>query len=329
VTGDDAFEGLLDSGGLATAPDVTLAFKDGDGGHRFRRLVVSDGLAESFRTLLNGKLDGLRGRIARGTTRLIEHEPGYKPDPRNEVAWASTEDVPFLAAVLDELPAPGVDVPPYTGDEEHLLPEMSFFVLDGETGDGDDVRAFSRITKSKEVTRGPLKGKVPARMVGDRFEALEETTLVFEPRFFAIEHQAYLYVLNQHYVEQAFGYIDRIRDVAEETLDTIDEKVPIDNVDEFRQAALRHPNKIRKLRNIHNKAYLDGLSVDQIEEAVFSRVDPDTVGVGVTGEGDERALVYDPDHPWALLTLLEDKLVEGLLSQEVQEANSTRPLEDE
>jgi len=301
-----------------------VAFKL-DGGHAFRRLVTSDDLTDQFSEMLAGYLDGERGRVSRGTTRLIEHDPGYKPD-KHEIAWAEKETIPFLAAFLEEIPEHSADVPAYQAEDRELLDKMSFFVVDGQTPEGEEFRAFSRITKSKEVTRGPLKGKVPARFVGDRFKRLEETTLVFEPTFFAVEFQEYLFILTQHYVEQAFGYIDRIRDVAEHTLDTIGDKVPISNFGEFHEDALRHPNKIRKLRTIHNRAYIDDLSVEQIEEEVFNRIDPDQIGIGIVDGENGKELVYDPDHPWALLTLLEDKFVEGLVSHEVREANSTRPL---
>lgn len=307
---------------------MLVAFKMDGGDHVFRRLLMSGELSSQFREMLGAYVENERARISRGTTRLLEHSPGYKP-AKHEIAWTQKSEVPFLAAFLEGIPNPDADVPVYQAEDEELLEKMSFFVIDAELPDGSNLRAFSRITKSKEVTRGHLKGKLPASFQGDRFDTLEETTLVFEPRFFAIEHDAYLFILTQHYVEQAFGYIDKIRDVAESTLTTIEEKIPIANFDEFEQAALRHPNKIRKLRTIHNQAYLEELSVDQIEEEVFSRVEPDRLGVGITDGEDGKKLVYDPDHPWALLTLLEDKFVEGLLSHEIREANSTRPIDND
>ena len=280
----------------------------------YRQLKISDAIAGDFGTLARDSLRPTVRAAHRGDLIVRNYDPGYKPES-HEIEW--------LSAAIDGHQAIPYSVPepsqiPLLGDIDDFVDRVRYYVvvLSGRSG---RVVLFGRYSRNMELMRSR---KITMRLMGDRYDRLEEPTFQFGAHFDVILYHGRLFVLNRSNFQYIFRYYEMLRKTAETALKTIRRFVPIAGFEEFAESSLGHLQKIEKLRNIASKPYLRRVTMTDIKRTFQSF----SLSVEVAVVDGEERLVFDRKDRWAILHLLDDAYLGSEMTGLKYETNSKREL---
>ena len=305
---------FIQNGNFATITLALATFDRADEIPVYRSLNISDTVAGDFGSLAMNCADGVAQMDDEGDLVIREYAAGYKPD-RHEIEWLLLPDE-GLQHLLDGIPNPAQIA--LLGDIGAFVDGVRFYIIILSAPDRR-VILFRRYSRNKELVRSP---NVVMRLMGERYERLEEPTFQFDGNIDAILFQDYLFILRKSDFHHIFRYYERLRVAAENSLETVRNAVPIDGFDEFRQSCLGHLQKLEKLRNIASKTYLQRVTMGDIRRTI------ENFGLDIeirVVDGEER-LVFDKANRWAILNVLDDAYLGSEMTGLQYETNSKREL---
>lgn len=296
-----------------TAVTVALAtFDDGDEVPTYRSLNISEAAADDFGMLAADRAEALGHLDDHGDLLVREYAAGYKPD-RHEVEYVTLDD-DGLRTLLHAVPSPAQIA--LLGDLDEFVDRVRFYILI-LSGPNRRIVLFRKYSRNKELVRSR---NLVIRLMGERYERLEEPTFQFDPNVDAILYRDHLFILNKSNFQHIFRYYELLRAVADQSLKAVRIAVPIHNFDDFRESCLGHLQKLEKLRNIAGKAYLQRVTMADIKRTIKDF----GLNIEVKAVGGEERLVFDPNDRWAILNLLDDAYLGSEMTGVKYESNSKR-----
>jgi hypothetical protein len=294
--------------------NVTIAlatFGDGEDAPTYRRLNVSNEIGDEFRALAREWGNKLRRLQASGDAVMNEYDPNYAYEKHH---------LPYVEADDDEI-GDTIRVPPPSqiallGDVDGFVDHVRFYALILST-QGQRVVLYRRYSKNMELVRSD---KLIARWIGDRLDAVHEPIFQFDRKVDAIAYRNHVFVLNSENFQHIFRYYEALQQTANATLQTIGDAVAIANFDDFRTSCLGHLHKLKKLRSIASKPYLNQITVADLQATI------NRFHLPVQIDAQDR-LIFDPQHRWEILHLLDDAYLESRMTGLLYEANSKRERE--
>lgn len=279
----------------------------------FEVVQIKDDIATEFfnmaRTTANADTD----------RRLMRYSPGYTL-LGTETAFlrlgddpdSSRESVRAIYTALRDLSQ--LDV--FTEDDD-VINGLRFYavVLSGEEEQAAVfIRAYS--------PRRELSRSRKLALIGEagQYDRVEEPVFMFDRNFDCYFWGDYLYIRNTVSFQRIFDYFDALRERSDEIIDSVISRVPIANVDEFREACKGHQQMMSKLSQIAQKDYFDRVTLADIQRAI----DEFELPVLFEGRGAGRALVFEtaPDRRWLILKLLDDDFLGSVMTNLKYEVNS-------
>lgn len=311
---DDLRQALtfIQNGGFTTVTVALAAFDEDDEIPTYRSLNISEGVADDFGSLAADRAEGVGRLDAGGDLILREYAAGYKPD-RHEIEYLTIED-DGLRHLLHAVPSPAQIA--LLGDVEDFVDRVRFYILI-LSGPNRRVVLFRKYNRNKELVRSR---NLVMRLMGERYERLEEPTFQFDPNVDAILYREHLFILNKSNFQHIFRYYELLRTAAEQSLEAVRVAVPIDNFDAFRESCLGHLQKLEKLRNIAGKAYLQNVTMADIKRTIADF----ELDIQVKTVNGEERLVFDTSDRWAILNLLDDAYLGSEMTGLKYETNSKR-----
>lgn len=284
----------------------------------YRSLNVSDKLAKKFLAIVNKLIAGLREKNKTKNLSLCEYDAGYKPESY-EVEWVDFNDVDYLSNLLSDLPEP-VDIPLFNKKEKEFLDHLRFYVIIIQPEKGDPIYFFRSYSKKKELSHGR---KIVAILVGNRFNTLEQPGFLFDYKIDCIACSNYVFSFNKHNFQTIFRFYEKLKETAQQSLDTIQSHIPISNFSEFSTVCMSHLQKLAKLRNIANKPYLPNITMEDIKRTIARN----KLNVEIVNENGEDKIKFDPKDKWVILNILDDAYLESEMTHLNYEVNSKKLLE--
>lgn len=257
---------------------------------------MTDDLAEGFRTLAVDTLRKLDADLGKGDITLESYNPGdpqvshevevHVPDP------GSTPHV--VVQALNDLP----QLPVFDGAPK-TISNLKFHVIAIQRTAGSDIYLFRKYSKTKELGRS--KGLI-AWFQDNTFNQITEPVFIFDNQIDAAWIDGHMVIFKKDNYHVLFQYFSEVLQHAQTTLDTIKGAIPIENVAQFEQDCKGNALILMKLRSIAGRSYLPTLTLATLEAVITARNLP----VAITGTGSARKIVYDPQHKWKFLRLLDD-----------------------
>ena len=278
----------------------------------YRSLNIGETVATDFGSLASNCVRRIALWDSSGDLIVREYNAGYKPD-RHEIEWLTLRD-DGLKYILRSVPTP-VQIA-LAGDIADFVDRVRFYIVI-LSGLGGRVVLFRRYSRNKELVRSR---NLVMRLMGERYERLEEPTFQFDPHIDAILYRNHLFILKKSNFQHIFRYYEMLRKTAENALDTVSNAVPIDGFEEFRSSCLGHLQKLEKLRNIAGKSYLQNVTMADIKRTIKSF----HLGIEVKLVNSEERLVFDRKDRWAILNLLDDAYLGSEMTGLKYETNSKR-----
>lgn len=292
---------------------IALAqFDPDDDFPRFRRLSISDGVADGLRELAQKAVQTVANHQRRGNLDVPEFDHDYTPGP-HEIEYIDTSNDPI--GDLVNVPSPAHIALIGDGDIEEFVDGVRFNVLTLSAGP-QRVVFFRKYGPNKELSRS---NKLTTLFMGERLVSIDEPTFQFDPNFDMLLYRDHLYIRNRANFEYILRYYDQLQAVAQESLDAIAETVPIANFEEFSESCRGHLQKLKKLRNIAQKPYLADVTIEDIRRTIENfELDVEI--------NDNDELVFDTANRWGILQLLDDAYLGSEMTGLRYETNSKKPV---
>jgi|GEM_PF-1881271 len=284
----------------------------------YRNLNISQDLANEFSSLLNKKIEHLKKDVEEQNIRLFEYNAGYKAE-RDVVEWVKFENVTWLANLLSDIPEP-VDIPLFDRREKEFLKDLRFYAIFGEDQNHNKIIGFSFYNKMKEITQS---NQILTRFIGDRFELVTGAGFIFDERIDCIAYGDYIFSFSKFRFHKIFRYYDKMREVAQESMTTINSCIPISDFDGFQTACMSHFQKFSKLVNIAEKPYLSTLKMTDIRKSINKHNLPLEI---IMEDGIEK-LKFEKQNVWVILNVIDDAYLDSVMTNRNYEVNSKRLLQ--
>lgn len=235
------------------------------------------------------------------------------------VMWIPVRDVPLLLA--EALDREAADLPQVALTPQFIR-RLQLSVIRVPT-DGGHALFYRKLGPS--AGRG-YAGKVPVFQRGDRFDVVNERTVVLDRQVDAVVVGGFAFFDNRRRFQRVFGLMEELQERAGQTFDDVTAGLRIANLDALRQAATTQLQMLGKLASIDKKlktipAYREAMTTEKL--VAFIQAHPYTE-VEIEGQGSEAKLVFQPDgkHRFKILKLLDDDYLQSQLTELSYESNS-------
>ncbi len=276
---------------------------------------MTEKLANQFRTIVRTKLTRIRGdsslriRDYEVGTRLGRHEIEYLDMSNNNHMHDQTSS---LASLVD-LGAFGID------SDETFVKNLRFYVVIVQLP--DPIYCFRWYTPKKRLSLEDSGKSFGAWWHQDRYEVVEEDLLLFDEEIDCFSRGDHIFILNKDKFQRIFRFFELIRELANETLEVLEDRILIKGFGRFSEDCKKHTNKLIKLASIAKKPYIETISIADIKKVLGRYNEVSVVCEEVEGE---EMLVYDPSDHWGILHVLDDDHLESVMTGLSYESGSKR-----
>lgn len=247
---------------------------------------------------------------------LLGYDPSYQPSSSQALVTALA-DVPALGRIHELVAADDVAV---DADDDEVPIRAMAHRLHAD----DAVVVAYRVKGSGIATRRPrgLRALLPRDGVYERADEI----VYYEPRVDAWVAGAHVLFSARTTLEQRLHAPERAQEMAKETFSKVTAQVSIDGAEQLAEAVASDPTMIAKMSSIVRKLEEDPDFAANLttERLVGFVAEHPQYGVLVTGEGDERRLVFEPSPQtrYRIVKLLADDFLRSDLTQRLYEAGS-------
>jgi hypothetical protein len=202
--------------------------------------------------------------------------------------------------------------------EKKTYAALRFYVITFQPDDGDPIHFFRRYTAQKELGQS----KWLAWLNDGEYTRITQPLLLFDSEIDCMSRSDMMFIINKTNFQHIFQFLEPVKAVALEALNTIKAQIPIQNFEDFAGACQRNPAKLRKLNKIATKHQLDRITINHIKAVLKKQSLP----VQIVEEGGQEKLIYDAKQPWVILNLLEDNYLWSLMTEQSYEVTGKRAL---
>jgi len=295
------------------ATSVLLASRVNDG-DRFERLTLHRQLAAQF------------GRVAQDAVPpeddeeivLRPYEAGYKPD-RHELVYLTLSDEPEIDDVVKDLAR--VDQAESFAAKDEVISGLRFYsivVFASTKRRGVFLRIYGQ---KKELGRSGMFG---AMLRGGSYNTIARKVFLFDDDIDCYAWDGYLYIKHVGNFQRIFEYFERLRGQASTAVDVVAERVPVQNLQQFKEACTKQPQMMAKIVQISKKPYLQALTVDDIKRTIQAF----SLDVQLVEDSGSEKVVFDNERRkrWLILKLLDDAFLGSMMTSQKYEVNSKSAL---
>jgi hypothetical protein len=279
-------------------------------------LQLSNDLAESFLLTAATTLRDLHHDIAKGDRTLETYDAGNVPD-KHEVefhtppAGSTPEAVVKALSTLQQLPV-------FDG-KAATINGLVFHVIAIQRIGWSAIYLFRKYSKTKELGRSK---KLVTLFSGGAFDKITEPVFIFDGMVDCIAVGGQMAILNKDSYHRIFQFFTEALQHAQQTLTQIQGAVPIDNAAQFEADCRSNALILVRLRGIADRNYFSSLSLATLEK----KIKADGLPIQVSEIGRSKKLVYDPQHRWKFLRLLNDGFLNSDMTGQIRSDRQAVPL---
>jgi hypothetical protein len=281
----------------------------------FERLSITDALAGQFRNAVTKTLSQIGHELTEGDTVLVPYNPGSNPDI-HEMEFVDLQREENIRAQIAALGAPG-ELPVFDGAARGIT-NLRFYTVTASTDGDPSVHILRTYSHRKELGRSKL---VTAIFRNGHYDQLREPVFLFDGNADCISYGDFIFIRRRDNFQKIFRYFDQLTATGRTTLDTLRAALPIRNFDGLSAVCLRSPTMLAKLRSLANQEIFEKLSMAAIKATIAAYNLP--IVVAANGAGTEE-VVFDAEHKWDFLRLIEDGYMKSEMTQIQYEVTGKR-----
>lgn len=284
----------------------------------FQRLPLSEKLTASFRAVIAKSMQKWRKERREYQLVLWPHLDGTIP-ASHEFEYLDLKTHNSIQKQLEALRQPIIGFPLFDPNDESVVSGIRFYVMIVDLPNGKPCYFFRTYTPKRELSRSRW---FAAFLTNNQFDTINTPTFLFDDHIDCFSTENHMFVVQKSNFQDIFRFFEKVAQVATQTLAVIKVRIPIKNFDEFAADCQAHVQKLAKLKNIAAQPYLNTISIPSVR-SVITRL---RLRIKIEDVNGTEMLVYDRADRWALLRLLDDDFVQSLLTGNVYEVGSKRPV---
>lgn len=221
----------------------------------------------------------------------------------NPVQYLQKEDFPFSDALEEAMESENnIEDTDY---EEGSKPEFQAIRI--KDSDCKMLIAIRNYTNRQIVNK---KNSFFMKKSGDTYNKFEDEPVELPSKIDAIYYEGVFYIFKQQAFEDIFDYTDHLQDSAESVLDTIeDQGVPIHDMSDLREVAMRDSNKLRKLHEISESGIAEELDLETAK-TIISEYELN-LDIVENEDGEEGIRIPNGRHVWTAIRLFNNDHLES------------------
>jgi len=240
----------------------------------------------------------------------------------NEIEYFELATRKSIAEQIEPLTLP-TDIETFTEDKDFIA-GIRFYAIVAHPDDCEPIYFFQVYTPRKIMRRKGLYAVLGSKGEYDR---VDDHFISFEESIDCISHNGFMFVLHKDNFQKMFQFLEEIRVTAEETLDAINYRLPIQNFDELVLACNGSMTMLRKLKKIAAKPYVKSLKMSDVKKIIEIIHLPVEVIRDVDGQ---EKILFNPKakarEKYALLRIFNDDYLMSLMTGINYETTGKRAL---
>lgn len=293
---------------------LCLAEKQSNSPPALHRLQLTSALAGAF---LDAAVDSLRkisGEVASGDIDLKRYDAAV-PQADYEVEVYTPPKGSMQLAIINSLTTLN-QIKVFSGGNR-IINNLLFHVMAIQRNRQSDIYIFRKFSKTKELGRSR---KIITLFSDGTFDRISEPVFVFDEYIDAIWIDGKMLIIRKDNFHRIFQFFDDVIRHASATLDEICNAISIDNQVEFVSDCKKNSLILMRLRSISQRKYLPNLTMNKIERKILEHRLP----IAISGKGASRKIVYESEHKWKFLHLIDDAFLTSDLTGSKYEATGKR-----
>ncbi len=202
-------------------------------------------------------------------------------------------------------------------EDATFVTNLRFYVVVLQPLQGVPVLFFRTYTPKKELNRSSLFAIISRQGTYDRFT---DSLFLFDQHFDCMVRGDVLFIFNKDKFQKIFRFYEMLIADAKQTLQVIQQRVPIDDFAAFEAACEGHLQKLSKLKNIASNPYLRRITMADLKKVIQKY----NLSIETIGKGKDERIKFDASDKWAILRLLDDDYLESVMTGNSYEVNSKR-----
>lgn len=282
----------------------------------FEKLLMTGNLTDSFREMLHERLAQYREKLQRNDL-LFYAYTAESQTAEHEIEYIHISDYTSLAEPLKTLSLLA-DIEAFH-DRPAFSNGLRFYAIIVQPEQGEPIYFFRAYERKRFLRKGVL-----AILDGGVYERVDAPTCLFDDEIDCVCYGGMMFVLGgaKTRFQNMFRFYEDIRQMANETLDTIQQHVPIQGFEAFVNMCQSDPQKLRKLKRIAGKPYLQSVTMGDIKKVI----EHSKLSITIVEANGQEQLVYDEKNKWVILNLLDDNYLESLMTHMHYEVSGKREL---
>ena len=281
-----------------------------------QRLQLSSGLAETFLLSAASTLRQLHEDITKGDRTFEAYDAGNVPD-KHEVELHEPPPGSTIEAVVEALSTLH-QIPVFDG-KSAIINKLVFHVIAIQRSKQSPIYLFRKYSKAKELGRSK---KLVTLFSGGTFDKISEPVFIFDDMVDCIMLDGQMLIINKDNYHSIFQFFEMALKHAQETLTEIQTVLPIDNAAKFEADCKNNALILVRLRGIANRGYFPSFTLEALEK----KIKEDNLPIKISGTGKSKKLIYDPEHKWKFLRLLDDGFLNSDMTGKKYEVTGKRSL---
>ncbi len=304
-----------------TAEVCIAARKDDESLPEFRRLRLAESVKEEFRDIVADYLVEYRKQLHLHNLELLDFDVTGKPE-KYQIEHIELTRQPYNHVVEQTQSLTLLQSMATFKEELSFTRKMRFYVIVLQPLQGQPIYFYRRYSPSKMLnTASPLALK---RILGntDEFEEVKTPIFLFDKTLDCIGRGTSLFVLTKSHFYYMFQILNELIESAQDTLNLIQQRVPIENFKRFARACTNDKAKMQKLTSIARRPYLGSLTLADMRPAIKRH--KLHIPIIDINNGQQEMLHFDEDFPWDILKLLDDDYLTSIMTGQNYEVDAKR-----
>jgi len=287
---------------------------------KFEQILMTPKLTDGFRDIIENIIKKCLKEVGGNNTLLLDYFIESVLED-NEIECFELATRKTIADQIEPLKL-FTDIETFA-EEKDFINGIRFYVIVAQPDASEPVYFYHFYTPKKILKRTGLHAVLGSKGEYDR---IEETYISFEESIDCISHHGFMFVMNKDNFQKMFHFLEEVQATAQETLETINNSVPIQNFDELIQSVNGNKTMLNKLKKIAAKPYLKALKMSDVKRIIDINHLPLEVKIV---DGQEK-IFFNPKakarEKYTLLRLINDDYLESLMTGIDYEVTGKREL---
>ncbi|GER88043.1 hypothetical protein KDW_22050 [Dictyobacter vulcani] len=281
----------------------------------YRRVNVNASATQVFRASIKDLLLPMQKHLATGDMFVKEFSVDPVESHVIEYIDLNRTEYDVISKQLTELITNYQGLVHFEQKESVIVKGLRFYTTLVQEPGQTPVYFYRKYTETQVLRESTFFG---ISLQDHNYKYIEEPTLLFDRHIDCLHYKNHLFVFKKENFYNIFRYMDALNEAAEKTLASLKTMDIIQNFPRFHQDCMAHPSKVRILKNIAVGAYLENLTIDDLERHIAKYKRPIQFRI-VDGK---KKMLYHNKQPYEILNVLNDNFFDSELTNHSYQASS-------